>query len=609
MPTRKSPISTSENNASAFPLNLHVSPLFHDGSNSLIHQQTPRHARPSLSQSRVNSDLIEIEPFFLPQVCLQKGLFLLILKMIEERSLGFDVAAVAILHFGNISKRFRDIVIVSATKVFQGRTVLKHQFKSPFVKRFLSRGIISSMFADYEFVSPNSNIEYNDINACSLNFIKSCNKIASYDFSRYKLLRHLEVDARLLDNSHSFPSQLSPLLSLQISGCPTGNANSFSVDIRELKNLTSFHIKSFGTVTGLSYLTLLKKLKLSKLINCDGIHPLAKIEEAEYEELEQDCLEILFQNPDNYQFCELSLVQITIPTSAEWIKTSILSSYTPQNLSSNEELYQLFSRNDLQLLKRLCLAANYRSFGSNNRFDNFDFDTFCDSLSTFHHIPILYIQSLELKGVGHTHFHKILRSAPFIKELYLDDVSFVDGENLCFDQLKRLKKLEVTQVVGLFSKLSCLPKLSSLRLSNVNDFHFDHIPFLFPNLERLSLLFCVIRGFAQPNSTIKTMLLANCEVSNGYYAISQFKNLKYLAANCILPQFVFDLQVPDSLNVLKCVGEFPALCPFLNVVHPSCSISLKIRTSINSDEQDSLQLESWLSNYRLNRRTLYHHDF
>ncbi|KAL0220635.1 hypothetical protein RCL1_000489 [Eukaryota sp. TZLM3-RCL] len=169
-----------------------------------------------------------------------------------------------------------------------------------------------------------------------------------------------------------------------------------------------------------------------------------------------------------------------------------------------------------------------------------------------------------------------------------------------------LQKLTITEVVSFFSKLPCLFKLSILNLWKVNDFSFDVLSSLFPNLESLSLDECVIQGSSHENFTVKFMKISSCDFGNNWDVISQFNNLKLLTLNCYDDQIGFNLQLPSSLMNLNCTGYYPSFCDFLNGVDPTCMVSVDLSPllpsySLLQNQDKRQQSRAWVADYQSRR--------
>ncbi|KAL0212485.1 hypothetical protein RCL1_006111 [Eukaryota sp. TZLM3-RCL] len=556
---------------------------------------------------------------FIPRTCLLKGLHLIFEHALDsvER---FDFSSVfqLALHFGNVSKEFRTLVQKSMTKFFECRTISQEQFKTPFLRRFLTRGsVYVSPFlfksSVHEFYKPDSNIEFTDLNAIELSLRSPFRRLfpsTPGSLVENHCLRHVEFSSHLLGNSFYFSSQFSALLTLKVSGFRGDPLDSLSFNVQELVNLTCFEVLDPGlmtiTVEGLSHLNCLKFIHLCQVKCQDGLHPLVKLMRAEYVCLDNDSLEVLFKNRDNYQFCQLSLESINIPHSLEWIKSGVLTHYKPR-LASFDDDCTLFSTNDLPCLKELTIdfysdTLTRLEVCGNNCLENLyiDMDGKRDVGIKFD--PLLYIHVLCLKAIDSGFFYNILHVCPFLKHLELENISFTGEKKVFTKQVQYLQFLQVTGVRGLFANLLCLPKLTTMKLARVSDFHFDQLSVTFPVLKQFSLEFCDIQGTAQPNFSIKFLTISECNLSNGADVISNFSNLRFLRLSYRRIDVNLSLQLPSSLMNLHCSGFFPALCDFLDNVDVICTITLDIEVAhtLDEDERYSLQekLDSWQSNYQ-----------
>ncbi|KAL0217956.1 hypothetical protein RCL1_008804 [Eukaryota sp. TZLM3-RCL] len=554
-----------------------------------------------------------------PKPCLLKGLHLLF----NSDSKGTDFLFLSnvlplCLHFGNVSSQFRTMVIASMTKLCEGKTILERHFRSSFIQRFLTRGSVyvgDFLFKSsiHEFITPNPDLKFDAANVSTL-CISDKNQQFLHTLALYHCLRHLEITLLSLGNSFFFPSSLGGLLSLKVVGSRGILLDSVSINVKELASLTSIDLIMRGTtravVFGLNCLCGLDSIHVERVSSCDGLHPLARIQRAVVEEVENVCLEILFRNRENYQFCELSLVNIDIPASLEWIKSSILTNYT-FNLSFNGPRCELFSTKDFSFLQELHFLSYQDDvvtleIVSPNNLDVLRVNGLVDvNFNSSFHVETLFLRGLTSKNV-----YNCLVNCPYVRQLYLSDFTTTNEESIMIkkvDQLKYLRVLDLCNVFGFLSNFSSLPKLVSLSLSEVENFDINILFTKFPFLENLSLEECVIQGSSQPNCYLKFLTISQCEVINGFSVISEFSNLKLLKVKLLKEDAIFDLQLPKSLKNIQCLAFFPCICRFLISVHSTCTVTVDLRVpfGVNVEERESCQTEidSWVANYLESRPT------
>ncbi|KAL0218097.1 hypothetical protein RCL1_008945 [Eukaryota sp. TZLM3-RCL] len=547
--------------------------------------------------------------FVVSRSCLLSGIYQLIQQAVAKTQ-RFDYCKVftLTLHFGNVSQRFRDLVHIVMSKVFEGKTITEKDFRSPFIKRFLTRGSVlirsPTKSSFHTFSDPYSNVKFTDSNASKLRCYSRFRRFWNSNIGesiQHNLLRHLEVAPCLLGHSCYFSAQFSPLLSLKIYGFKNERFGVVSLNIQELTNLTCFEIRvphsTTRTVTGLSHLSLLQVIVIGGVTSCEGLHPLAKLQRAEYIRIQQNSLELLFKNPDNYQVCELSLADIDLPASLEWVNSCILTKFTIR-LNSNDDKRPLFSTNDFPLLKELSVKVESDSdvtlhFSSTIlHLEQFSLQSINNSKVNLRIESYSLIQNLQLTGVGPRECCQCLQICSYLKNLSLDNINFIVEESTGYFELKYLEELSISKIVGLFTNFPRCPKLSALKLIRVKDFYFDYIPVFFPRLKDVYLNYSVVQGATKPNTTVQFVTIYHCELFNSRI-ISQFSKLKLLKVAHVDYHTSFDLQVPGSLLNLHCNGSFPTVCDFLNGVDPSCSISLDIHTTRREEK-----VEAWLSSFR-----------
>ncbi|KAL0220955.1 hypothetical protein RCL1_000809 [Eukaryota sp. TZLM3-RCL] len=574
-----------------------------------------------------NPNCLKPETLLVPRACLLKGLHLILENTLEKsKSFDFDPDFSKVLqlslHFGNISRHFRELVQIAMANVFAGRTITNKHFQSPIFKKFFSRGnvlvqkqVASSCYSLHEFnVAENTNIEFGYSNAWKLHFNEKSTSFSPIlqELVTHNCLRHLIVYSVSLGDFFIFPAQLSGLHILKIIGHSSHRRTTGSFNVQELRNLTSFHCERIRfKITGLSHLPDLKSIVFISSIIEDGLHPLVKLQQANFISLQHDCLEFLFKNRDNYEHCELSLVGIDIPASLDWVKSIIIKT-NKLDLTSNYDRCTLFAANDLPIPKQLLVHSSSEKqvtaleFTGHNPRDNINIYLNSESVVDFSFDSPVFLETLFFREVTSKEVCHLLSFFPFIKCLDLDKINFNFEKTLHPESLIKLREMTITKVVSFFSKLPCLFKLSTLNLWKVNDFSFDVLSSLFPNLESISLDDCVIQGSSHENFTVKFMKISSCDFGNKWDVISQFNNLKLLTLKCSKDQHSFNLQLPSSLMNLNCTGYYPSFCDFLNGVDPTCMVSVRLAVHIPRSRilQSFLlveQSEIWLADYQSQR--------
>ncbi|KAL0220215.1 hypothetical protein RCL1_000070 [Eukaryota sp. TZLM3-RCL] len=572
-----------------------------------------------------NPNCLKPETLFVPRACLLKGLHLILENTLERsKSFDFDLDFSKVLqislHFSNISRHFRELVQIAMANVFEGKTITNKHFQSPIFKKFLTKGklLIEHFWSKsciYEFDNPESDLDLSPSNVLKLHFRDHHSRFvfgeALQELVTYKSLRHLEVTSAYLGNFFYFPSQLSNLRSLKISGRLWRTSGDWSVNICELQKLNYLEINSLRCIlTGLSHISDLKSIGISGVAVEDGLHPLAKIQQAKFNGLQEDCLELLFKNRDNYEHCELSLVGIDIPASLDWVKSFALTNYSIElglGLAANIDNSTVFATKEFPSLKKLFVDSslegiNKIEFDINSRLHDFSYFQDPESIVFFSFESPLFLKTLQLSGVKPQKVYDFLSVCHFLTHLVLENITFTAEESIRPESFKYVRELEISNVVSVFSKLPCLFKLSILNLRKVNDFSFDVLSSLFPNLESLSLDDCVIQGSSHENFTVKFMKISRCDFGNKWDVISQFNNLKLLTLNCYDDQIGFNLQLPSSLMNLNCTGYYPSFCDFLNGVDPTCMVSVSLLTPTGRDRDlINEQREAWVADHQSQR--------
>ncbi|KAL0211795.1 hypothetical protein RCL1_005421 [Eukaryota sp. TZLM3-RCL] len=558
-------------------------------------------------------DYVTEKRLTLPRACLLKGLYLLLEKAMQKvEGFGFSHALHLALHFGNISNHFRDLVHSSMTILFEGRTIVEEHFRSPFLKRFLTRGFVSvdyyhSTSAIYEFQSPDFNVDLHHKIAIELGLNKPTTSLSSIDELVGRDYLHLHVSTVLGDSFH-FPSQFSSLRSLKVSGSYSNVWDSFSLNIEELTSLTCFEYKVGGRVqviTGLSRLVHLKSIMFSCVTKCDGLHPLVKLKQAKFHYLEQPCLEVLFRNPDNYQHCWIALHSLELHSSFQWVKSCFISKFALRCLPSDGSNNALFSTKEMPFIKEASVFADSDvvtvvELASDSYLERLYFEMEDNSTVTLKFEPILYLESLRLLANNPDVVAKFLECCLYLKQLSFSETTFSSDLSISSSQLQCLESLTIYDVSGFFDKLPCLPKLKYLKVANIC-FDFDTLGSMFPVLRFLSMYKCDLRGSSHPNRCLKYLTFDQCTVMDGCFdVLSEFSLLVLLKVICYDTATNFDLQVPNSLLNLSCRGCFPFMCNFLDNVSSTCFVSVQLIVPSNSNG-DVTMLQSWLSNYQCNR--------
>ncbi|KAL0213517.1 hypothetical protein RCL1_007143 [Eukaryota sp. TZLM3-RCL] len=537
-----------------------------------VHQQflalSLNSPRSSDVHSAKRTESVQCRRLFMPRTCLLLGLQLLLEKTLgSKQRINFQDLLYMLLHFGNTSKKFRDLITLSVTSLLNGKLIHERMYQSTFLKRFLTRGSVlidngsgssSAFVCDYG--NPETVVVFAVDKASEL-ILCNCNRdtyLSTIQLCKHNNLQHLEVSPKDSGDFLNFSHLFSNLLSLKIEGPRSVTRIILSVYVQELTKLQTLIVSANNSkisIIGLPDLACLTVLHLSYLDSCDALNPLVKLRQADFNGINSPLLELLLHNRDNYQCCKLSLNILMIPDSISWVANNILTGFTM--CFSRSELH--FSTFQVPLVQELMVYDSSMSlttleFDTTNRLQSLHFFLMPHSQCHLKILTPLYLLSLHVSSLNLQDLHVLLQNCDYLRVMYLSRIDSDLNPHSATICLNYLESLQLNDVKGVFRCFSALPRLTYMRLYGVPDFSFDAVSVKFPLLKQLSLEMCNITGSVQSNYSLRSLEIKNCQVNCASELFLYFYKLTTLGIYILKPVTDFELLIPSFVKVIRYTG-------------------------------------------------------
>ncbi|KAL0220823.1 hypothetical protein RCL1_000677 [Eukaryota sp. TZLM3-RCL] len=423
--------------------------------------------------------------------------------------------------------------------------------------------------------------------------------------SHFSMLRSLYLDIdNLLVDSFTFPSSLSPLLSLSVYLGPRDLA--LSLDVSHLVHLKFLCIASYSpsvSLTGISQLSELESLDLTFIIVEEPLHPLVRLKHAKFDHIRSKSLAFLAANEDNFEYCKVCLHFIILPTNFTWSVYPKLTAFEAI-FHRGKKIIDTSQMINLENLNLGCISGCTVDFSRCPKIQKLILE---GSLSPATVISSNYPSLLKLV-VSELHVHtviELLKVSPFLQHLELEHYdNYHPAELLPEVSLNYLKVLRINSFDKVFPYLPRLPRLTSLLVEHITDFDFCNVTTLFPKLTNV-----IIHGSAlglpptSCNTSVKKLVIHDVEVSKicsaGYLVYFQaLETLDIITIETLSKEFT--LRIPPNLLFLRCFVPLNLIQDSLQDLVLLKSVSGHLFVTLDDLEK----AEQWLDEFGTSRPLL-----
>ncbi|KAL0218160.1 hypothetical protein RCL1_009008 [Eukaryota sp. TZLM3-RCL] len=369
-----------------------------------------------------------------------------------------------------------------------------------------------------------------------------------------------------------FPEYLDKLSCLEVS-YNENSSRGKTFDISKLVHLkgVQFSGNIDTNIIGLSQLLLLESLELKSIKSVDELNPSARLRFLSLNNVSNQILIVLLGNRNPVKNAKLSLNCSEIPVCAYWVFDSILSDFTPtcKILDTIFELIEdeLYSTSMTPQLEQLVLDNCSATIDCSS---SPLLDTLHLSSWEWHPIEITFpltCSNIVLTRSTRNLLYSVLKQAPYVTtlEIYrLDSDRTFRIPELSFNYLTNLVLFNSAAV---YPRLTKLPRLKTLRVSQVDDFDFSILRTTFPRLVTLSITQCTLHGnLKKRNNSLVNIYISKCiRQSTEPNFFSFFYGLQHLSIDDSLVDSQDDaLMLPPNLKSLNCNTKLSVIKDYLD---------------------------------------------
>ncbi|KAL0218328.1 hypothetical protein RCL1_009176 [Eukaryota sp. TZLM3-RCL] len=369
-----------------------------------------------------------------------------------------------------------------------------------------------------------------------------------------------------------FPEYLDKLSFLEVS-YNENSSRGKTFDISKLVHLkgVQFSGNIDTNIIGLSQLLLLESLELKSINSVDELNPSARLRFLSLNNVSNQTLIVLLGNRNPVKNAKLSLNCAEIPECAYWVFDSILSDFTPtcKILDTIFELNEdeLYSTSMTPQLEQLFLEECSATIDCSS---SPLLDTLYLRAWEWYTVEITFpltCSNIVLTNSTRNLLYSVLKQAPYVKTLEISEIESKLTLRLPHLKFNYLSKLSISDTIAVYPRLTKLPRLKTLRVSQVDDFDFSILNTTFPRLVTLSITQCTLHGnLKKRNNSLVNIYISKCiRQSTEPNFLSFFYGLQHLSIDDSLVDSQDDaLMLPPNLKSLNCNTKLSVIKDYLD---------------------------------------------